>query len=200
MSAIAERRGRSAGPAGEAGRPVLRRRGAAYWLSGLPTNPVYVQDLALWLPLIAVAAAWLWQRQPWGYVLTGSALVISILQSAGIAVDQWYWHAADPASPVASAALTLAFGMLALIGLVPAWYLFRSLPGGTQGHPAAGRIPVAERRSWPAWILGGMFLLVGAAGVSGGVSLVRDGFGMPLSWLNQTPFTGWALPGIALLI
>jgi hypothetical protein len=101
---------------------------------------------------------------------------------------------------VASAALTPAFGVLALIGLVPAWYLFRSLPGGTQGRSATGRIPVAERRSWPAWILGGMFVLVGAAGVVGGVSLVRDGFGMPLSWLHQTPFTGWALPGVALLI
>jgi hypothetical protein len=123
-----------------------------------------------------------------------------ILESAGIAVDQWYGHAADPASPVASAALTPAFGVLALIGLVPACYLFHSLPGTTHGRSALGRIPVAEHRSWPAWILGGMLLLIGAAGVFGSVSLVRDGFGMPLSWLHQTPFTSWALPGAALLI
>src|SRR5262249_53466188 len=139
-------------------------------------------------------------RRPWGYVLIGGALIMSILQSAGIAVDQWYGHAADPASPVASAALAPAFGVLALIGLLPAWYLLWSLPGGTQSRPALGRIPVAEHRSWPAWILGGMLLLVGAAGVFGGISLVRDGFGMPLSWLHQTPFTSWALPGMALLI
>ncbi|MFI5083240.1 MAG: hypothetical protein ACHQCE_19375 [Streptosporangiales bacterium] len=182
--------------------PTLTAGGQAAFLrgTGLPTSPVYVQDLALWLPLIAVAAAWLWQRRPWGYVLIGGTLVMLILESAGIAVDQWYGHAADPASPVASAVLTSAFGVLALIGLVPAWYLFRGLPGRTQGRSALGRIPVAEHRSWPAWILGGMFLLVGAAGVFGGISLVRDGFGMPLSWLHQTPFTGWALPGIALLI
>ena len=34
--------------------------------TGLPTNVVYVQDLALWLPLMAVAGAWLWRRRPWG--------------------------------------------------------------------------------------------------------------------------------------
>jgi tellurite resistance protein TehA-like permease len=45
-----------------------------------------------------------------------------------------------------------------------------------------------------------LLLLVRAAGVFGGISLVRDSFGMPLSWLHQTPFTTWTLPGIALLI
>jgi hypothetical protein len=28
---------------------------------------------------------------------------------------------------------------------------------------------------------------------------VRNGFGMPLSWLSHTPVHGWALPGAALL-
>ena len=90
--------------------PTLTAGGQAAFLrgTGLPTNPVYVQDLALWLPLTAVAAAWLWQRRPWGYVLIGGTLVMWILESAGIAVDQWYGHAADPASPVASAVLTPA--------------------------------------------------------------------------------------------
>jgi hypothetical protein len=182
--------------------PALAPAGQAAFLrgTGLPTNPVYIQDLALWLPLIAAAAVWLWQRRARGYVLIGATLIMWILESSGIAVDQWFGHAADPASPVASAALTPAFGVLALIGLVPACYLFRSLPGRTQGRSVLGRIPVAEHRSWPAWILGGMLLLIGAAGVFGGVSLVRDGFGMPLSWLHQTPFTSWALPGIVLLI
>ena len=32
--------------------------------TGLTVSVVYVQDLALWLPLLAVAAAWLWQRRP----------------------------------------------------------------------------------------------------------------------------------------
>jgi hypothetical protein len=182
--------------------PALTAGGQAAFLrgTGLPTHPVYVQDLALWLPLIAVAATWLWRRRARGYVVIGATLVMFVLESAGIAVDQWYGHAADPASPVASAALTPAFGLLALIGLVPAYYLFRSLPDRPQGGSAPGRIPVAEHRSWPAWVLAGMLLLIGAAGVFGGVSLLRDGFGMPLSWLHQTPFTSWVLPGVALLI
>jgi hypothetical protein len=182
--------------------PALMAGGQAAFLrgTGLPTHPVYIQDLALWLPLIAVAATWLWQRRAWGYVIIGATLVMYILESAGIAVDQWYGHAADPASPVASAALTPAFALLALVGLVPAYYLFRSLPDRTQDGPALGRIPVAEHRSWSAWVLAGMLLLIGAAAVFGGVSLMRDGFGMPPSWLHQTPFTSWVLPGIALLI
>jgi len=182
--------------------PALAGGGQAAFLrgTGLPTSPVYVQDLALWLPLIAVAAAWLWQRRAWGFLVIGGTLIMWIMESAGIAVDQWYGHAADPASPAASATLTPGFGLLALIGLVPVYYLFRSLPSSPQGHPRASGVPVAEHRRWPAWILAGILLLAGAAAVFGGISLARDGFGMPLSWLRQTPFTSWALPGAALLI
>ena len=43
-------------------------------------------------------------------------------------------------------------------------------------------------------------MLAGTMAVFGGISLIRDGFGMPLSWLHQTPFTSWVLPGAALLI
>jgi len=182
--------------------PALTSSGQAAFLrgTGLPTSPGYIQDLALWLPLIAVAGVWLWRRRAWGFLIIGATLVMWVLESAGIAVDQWYGHAADSASPVASAALTPAFGALALAGLVVAYTLFRSLPGRTQQRPVAGEIPMAGHRAWPAWILAGILLLVGAAGVVGGISLVRDGFGMPLTWLHQTPFTSWVLPGVALLI
>jgi hypothetical protein len=67
--------------------------------TGLTVNVVYVQDLALWLPLLAVAAAWLWRRRSWGYLLAGAGLVMWVLESTSIAVDQWYGHAAAPASP-----------------------------------------------------------------------------------------------------
>ena len=29
--------------------------------------------------------------------------------------------------------------------------------------------------------------------------MIRDGFGMPPSWLSGTPLTSWALPGMLLL-
>ena len=145
--------------------------------TGLPTSPVYVRDLALWLPLTAVAAAWLWRRSAWGFLIIGGALVMWVLESASIAVDQWYGHAADPASPVASVALTTVFGLLALIGLVPVYYLLRSLDRGPSGHPVADHIPVAGHRSWPAWILAGMLLVVGAAGSSAASRWCGTGLG-----------------------
>ena len=44
--------------------------------TGMTTNIVFVQDLALWVPLFAVAAAWLWQRKPRGYLLGGASIVM----------------------------------------------------------------------------------------------------------------------------
>ncbi len=73
--------------------------------TGLPTNPVYVPDLAFWLPLAAAAATWLWRRRPWGYLVVGGLLTMWVIESVGVAVDQWFGHAADPASTVASAAV-----------------------------------------------------------------------------------------------
>lgn len=64
--------------------PALISGGPAAFLrgTGLPTNPVYVQDLALWLPLTAVAAAWLWQRRPWSYLVIGATLVYLVLEAS----------------------------------------------------------------------------------------------------------------------
>lgn len=99
------------------------------WLdgTGLGTHPVYVLDLAFWLPLMAVAAFWLWRRRPWGYLLVGSILTMWVIESVGVAVDQWMGSAADPASTVASAAMTPVFVVLALVGLIPLYVYFRHL-------------------------------------------------------------------------
>jgi hypothetical protein len=181
--------------------PAVARGGAPAYLrgTGLPVNVVYVQDLALWLPLLAVAAAWLWRRRPWGYLLAGAGLVMWVLESASIAVDQWYGHAAAPASPVASGALVPAFAMLAAIGLIPAGLLLHGLSGGP-GVTTAPRMPTAVRKGWHPWVLAGLEGLTGVAAVYGGAGLIRDGFGMPDGWLAGTPLTGWVLPGVALLI
>ena len=165
--------------------------------TGLTVNVVYVQDLALWLPLLAVAAAWLWRRRPWGYLLAGAGLVMWVLESTSIAADQWYGHAAAPASPVTSGALVPAFAALAVIGLIPAGLLLHGLSGGVTAAP---RLPVAARRGRYPWVLAGLDGLTGVAAVYGGAGLIRDGFGMPDGWLAGTPLTGWVLPGVALLI
>jgi len=40
-----------------------------------PTNVVFALDLSLLVPVLVLGAIWLWKRQPWGYILSGMALV-----------------------------------------------------------------------------------------------------------------------------
>lgn len=51
---------------------------------GLPTNPVQVLDLALFLPAAALAGVLLARHRPFGYVLAPSMLVAMVLLSIGI--------------------------------------------------------------------------------------------------------------------
>jgi hypothetical protein len=101
--------------------------------TGMPTSPIYVQDLAFWIPLTVLSAAWLWHRRAWGYLHAGVMLTMTVIESVGIATDQWFGHAADPASPVASAAVVPIFATLAAVGLVPLTIYLRHL--GRQSAP-----------------------------------------------------------------
>jgi hypothetical protein len=92
---------------------------------GLTTNPSWVQDLAFWLPMAAIAAAWLWLRKPWGYVLVGAWLVYGLIESVGVAVDQLFGYAADPTTQHATPAGAAVFGILALVSLIPVYFYFR---------------------------------------------------------------------------
>jgi hypothetical protein len=92
---------------------------------GLTTNPSWVQDLAFWLPMAAIAAAWLWLRKPWGYVLIGAWLVYGLIESVSVAVDQLFGYAADPTTEYATPAGAVVFGTLALVNLVPLYFYFR---------------------------------------------------------------------------
>lgn len=86
--------------------------------SGLTTNPVYVQDLALWVPATVLAAVWLWQRRSWGALLTGGLLAFASLECLTIAVDQWYGAQADSTSTWASAdAVPVFVGAAVLLAL-----------------------------------------------------------------------------------
>jgi hypothetical protein len=120
--------------------PGLANPGEPAYLrgTGMTTNIVFVQDLALWLPLTAVAAAWLWLRWPRGYLLGGASVVMGVIESISIAADQWYGHTADPASTVVSAALTPIFAALAVLSLVVAWRLLRGLSARAQVRAVTG--------------------------------------------------------------
>jgi hypothetical protein len=95
--------------------------------SGFITHPVYVQDLAVWIPLMIVSAAWLWRGLPWGFLLTASILTLWVVEAFGIATDQWFGSQADPSTEFASAAMSPAFLAWAAIGLVPLWLALRPL-------------------------------------------------------------------------
>jgi hypothetical protein len=83
--------------------------------TGLLTNPVYVQDLAIWLPLLATAAVACWRRRPWGLLVTGAMLAMFTLEGIGVATDQWFGSRADPFSPAASMTMVPAFAVVALV-------------------------------------------------------------------------------------
>lgn len=109
--------------------PALPHSGSAEFLAGtgLTTNPIYVQDLSFWIPLMAVSAVLLWRRQAWGFVLVGGLLVQLVIESISIAVDQWMGSAADPSSTVVSFTVTPVFFALAAITLVPLYFYFRGM-------------------------------------------------------------------------
>ena len=68
--------------------------------AGLTQNTVWVLDFAFTFPLMLVGARWLWQRKAWGYVVGGMMVMMLTLETAGIAVDQWFGHLHDPAAPL----------------------------------------------------------------------------------------------------
>lgn len=92
--------------------------------TGLVTNPVYVQDLAIWLPLLAAAGVACWRRAPWGLLVTSAMLAMFVLESISISVDQWFGSHADPTSSVSSMSMVPAFAVVAAItaGFL-AWFL-----------------------------------------------------------------------------
>jgi hypothetical protein len=110
--------------------PVVRdligtRPGSLLAGTGMTTSPLYIQDLGFWLPLAGTAAWALWRKRAWGYVVVGSILTFWVVESLSIAVDQWMGSAADPASTVASAAMSPAFAAVALVTAVPLFFFYR---------------------------------------------------------------------------
>ena len=96
--------------------------------TGLTTNPVYVQDLAFWLPVMAWLAysAFAVRRDRW--LLVAGGLVFWVIEGIGVAVDQWMGYRADPTTVWASMGAVWLFVVTTAIGLVPAWVALRELP------------------------------------------------------------------------
>lgn len=92
--------------------------------TGLTTNPVYVQDLAFWLPMAGIIAWWLWRGHRWSGLLAGGLLVFWLIEAVTVAADQWLGSAADPTSDVATRAGSYLFVGLGAVGaLVLVGYL-----------------------------------------------------------------------------
>jgi hypothetical protein len=98
--------------------------------TGIATNPVFVQDLVFWLPSAALIAWFVWTRRPWGALLAGAYLLFGLLESIGVAVDQWFGTTADPLSPHATMGAVYLFGVLAIIGLGALAYYARARQPG----------------------------------------------------------------------
>jgi hypothetical protein len=79
------------------------------------TSPVHVLDLGFALPLGVLGAVWLWQRKGWGYLLAGLMLSMMTIETASIAVDQFFGHLSDPTASPDAVPLFVA---LTLIGFV----------------------------------------------------------------------------------
>lgn len=97
--------------------------------TGLTTSPIYIQDLAFWLPLMTLAAVWLWRRNGWGYLVAGSMLVMWTIEGVTVATDQWMGYAADPSSPAIAVFMVPVFLVLAVASLVSLSLYFRDLAG-----------------------------------------------------------------------
>ncbi|WP_395659858.1 hypothetical protein [Nocardioides sp.] len=100
--------------------------GAVLEGTGVATNPVYVQDLAFWLPVMAWLGIGAWQGHRPRAALVAAGLVMWVVEAVGVAVDQWWAHAADPSSPVASAGAVPLFLAVAVVATVPTAVSLRS--------------------------------------------------------------------------
>ncbi len=109
--------------------------------TGIATNPVFVQDLVFWLPSAALIAWLTWTRRPWGTLLAGAYLVYGLVESIGVATDQWMGSSADPSSTVATMDAVVIFVVLAVIGIVALAFYARSTGAPTHAEEQAGEAP-----------------------------------------------------------
>lgn len=92
----------------------------------------------VWLgALSALGAVWLWQRKGWGFLLTGLMLSMLVIETASIALDQWFGHLHDPAASPAAVPIFAALTVIGLVVLVAYLRYLRLAPGqaNSAGEP-----------------------------------------------------------------
>lgn len=106
--------------------PAIVANGSPASLRGtrFNTNPIEILDLGFALPLTALGGLWLWRRRALGYLVAGVMLVMLTIESAGIAVDQWFGHLHDPAQPLSTVPM---FVVLTVVNAVPLTLYLRSV-------------------------------------------------------------------------
>jgi hypothetical protein len=109
----------------------------------LPQNAVWVLDFAFTFPLMTLGALWLWRRRPWGYVVAGMMIVMTTIETAGIAVDQVFGHVHDPSAALGAVPVMIAFTVLGLAATIAFLREIRE-PARRESARAAGpRLPTA---------------------------------------------------------
>jgi hypothetical protein len=103
--------------------------------TGLLTNPIHAQDLALWLPAMAIIAALVLRGHASGPFLLGAGLVFWLVEAVGVAVDQWFGHRAAPDSDVATLGGAVLFAVMTVVTLVPLAVWLRAVPGRSRRAP-----------------------------------------------------------------
>jgi hypothetical protein len=83
--------------------------------AGLTQNTVWVLDFAFTFPLMLLGAIWLWQRKPQGYLVGGMMVLMLTMETAGVAIDQWFGHIHDPAAPLATVPVMIGFTAAGLV-------------------------------------------------------------------------------------
>jgi hypothetical protein len=117
-------------PAALAGAPLASAAEA-----GLPTNPVYLLDLAIFLPAMIVAGVLLWRRRPLGYVLAVPLYVWGAVM--GAAVLGMFVSLAATGEPFAVLPVVL-MGVAAAVKLAVGVWLLAALRGaGSAAVPSA---------------------------------------------------------------
>jgi len=97
--------------------------------TGHPTNVIPALDLSLLVPILVLGAAWLWKRQPWGYVLAAMSIVKGAVYTLVLTVVSLW--AANAGVPGASAEIPLWL-FLTTAGLIASLFLLGNLNPATR--------------------------------------------------------------------